>query len=156
MLSIFFYNHDSGVCNVPYDNYIRTPSSYFNHTRKDEWLETELAKRIVKDVDKSDLVSPSLVISPVLGSIPITDISGGAKTLIMSAFDKDHVFNVSTCGDNCAKWFLEIGKTQDVLICLGHSMHFDLEPFDIKVENTGKIVHTFDEMICEVIDYKLL
>ena len=32
----------------------------------------------------------------------------------------DRVFNASTCGDNCARWLLAIGRKQDVTINLRH------------------------------------
>ena len=48
---------------------------------------------MVKDVDRSDLISPNLVVSPVLGSIPVTRLSGGVKTLIQVAHDSEHIYN---------------------------------------------------------------
>ena len=86
MLNIIFGDYKES-------NYISNPDIYFDNTYLDKWLESELAKKIVKDIDKSDLVGPNLVISPVLGSIPVTRISGGAKTLIQIAFDDSHIFN---------------------------------------------------------------
>lgn len=35
------------------------------------------------------------------------------KTLILVKFEKDKIFNASTCGDNCAKWLLKIAETED-------------------------------------------
>lgn len=51
------------------------------------------------------MISPHLIKSPVLGPISVKEIFGGVKTLILFAFDRSgKVFNVSACGDNCAKW----------------------------------------------------
>ncbi|CBK75259.1 hypothetical protein CIY_26770 [Butyrivibrio fibrisolvens 16/4] len=129
---------------------------YFDNTYEDKWLESDLAKEIVKDVDKSDLEGPNLVVSPVLGSIPVTRISGGAKTLIQIAFDDEHIFNVSACGDNCAKWLLKIGRDKDIFVRMGHIMHFPDESFDIKIANTGDVVHTPFELVEKVIKEGLL
>ncbi len=137
-------------------NYISNPDMYFDNTYDDKWLETSLAKEIVKDVDKSDLEGPNLVVSPVLGSIPVTRISGGAKTLIQIAFDDEHIFNASACGDNCAKWLLKLGEKKDIVVRLGHIMHFPFESFDIKIANTGDIVHTPYELAEKVIMEGLL
>ena len=149
MLNIIF-----GDCKE--SNYISNPDIYFDNTYLDKWLASELAKKIVKDIDKSDLVGPNLVISPVLGSIPVTRISGGAKTLIQIAFDDSHIFNASACGDNCASWLLNLGQDKDIVVRMGHIMHFSEESFDIKIVNTGDIVHTPYELVEKVITEGLL
>ena len=138
------------------DNYISNPDMYFDNTYQDEWLESSLAKEIVKDIDKSELEGPNLVVSPVLGSIPVTRISGGAKTIIQIAFDDKHIYNASACGDNCAKWLLNIGQDKDIVVRMGHIMHFPEESFEIKIVNTGDIVHTQYELVEKVIAERLL
>ena len=138
------------------DNYISNPDMYFDNTYQDEWLESSLAKEIVKDIDKSELEGPNLVVSPVLGSIPVTRISGGAKTIIQIAFDDNQIYNASACGDNCAKWLLKIGQDKDIVVRMGHIMHFPEESFEIKIVNTGDIVHTQYELVEKVIAERLL
>ncbi len=98
---------------------------YFNSVYTDEWMEDSFTKEMVLDVDKTEIYGPNLAISPILGGIPITGISGGVKTLILINNDPTHIYNASQCGDNCAKWLLEIGKRKDVTIRLGHIMNFD-------------------------------
>lgn len=149
MLNIIFGDYKE-------DNYISNPDMYFDNTYQDKWLESSLAKEIVKDIDKSDLEGPNLVVSPVLGSIPVTRISGGAKTLIQIAFDDKHIYNASACGDNCAEWLLKIGQDKDILVRMGHVMHFPGEKFNIKIVNTGDIVHTPYELVEKVITEGLL
>ncbi|SFO07105.1 protein of unknown function [Pseudobutyrivibrio sp. UC1225] len=144
MLKIYFGDYTG-------KNYINNPDLFFDNTYSDEWLESDLAKEIVKDIDKSELVGPNLVVSPFLGSISINRISGGAKTLIQIAFDDEHVYNASACGDNCAEWLLKIGNSKDVLVRLGHMMHFPCEKFDIKIENTSEIVHSPKELAEKVV-----
>ena len=78
-----------------------------------------------KDVDKSEVISPHLIQSPVLGPISVKEISGGVKTLILMAFDQTgKVFNASACGDNCAKWILKIGTQKNLTINLRHNYGF--------------------------------
>ncbi len=127
--------------------YISIPDIYFNNTYQDSWMETEFSKDLIKDVDKSDIISPNCVISPFLGSIPVTRISGGTKTVLLLKYDTDHIFNLSSCGDNCAKWILKVGKEQDVQAILGHIMHWGEEPFEIMILNNGKIVHNMREFV---------
>ena len=57
-------------------------------------------------------------------------------------------FNASTCGDNCAKWILEIGKREDVTINLRHMMDFGKDTvFEIKIKMAEKFVHSMKELI---------
>ena len=82
---------------------------------------------MIKDIDRSDVVGTHLIQSPVLGPISTKEISGGVKTLILMAFDKSgRIFNASACGDNCAKWIVELGKKADLTINLHHVMDFSL------------------------------
>ena len=61
-------------------------------------------------------------------------------------FEKNKIFNASTCGDNCAKWLLKIAENEDRTINLRHLMKFE-EEFDIRILNTNQIVHTMEELV---------
>ena len=111
---------------------------------------------MIKDIDKSEVVGPRVIDSPYLGSMAVEKLSGGVKTLILMNNDNEHIFNASACGDNCAKWILEIAKSKDLKIRLGYLMDFGDEPFEICVNNTGRIVHNLDELDDEVIGKELL
>ena len=37
----------------------------------------------------------------------------------------DRIVWATACGDNCAKWILEIAKQKDLTICLSHIMEFE-------------------------------
>ena len=88
----------------PMPEAIYNTAVYFKNTYRDSWITNPMSVEMIKDVDKSDVVSASLIESPVLGSISPLMLSGGVKTLMLVKFDRTHVFNASTCGDNCAKW----------------------------------------------------
>ena len=122
---------------------------YFDNVWEDEWLEDPLVKLMIKDVDNSEVISPHLIESPVLGPIGPKDISGGVKVLILLLKDTSFIYNISNCGDNCAKWILEICKDRDIVAYLEHVMHFK-DPFDIKVLNTGNVVHRMQDLIPEL------
>ena len=98
------------------------------------------------------MVSESVIESPVLGSITPLALSGGVKTLMLVNFDRKHVFNASTCGDNCAKWLLKIAEKRRVVINLHHVMDFGKGPFKIKVLNNGKTVSNMDELLTATVD----
>lgn len=130
------------------------PPAYFNNTYDDEWITDPLTVEMIKDVDKSEVIGPHLIESPVLGPISVKEISGGVKTLILMAFDDSgRIFNASACGNNCAKWILEIGKRKDLTINLRHIMNFGKGPFEIKILNNGEMVQDLDRFIAVAAKY---
>ena len=136
------------------DEAIYYPPVYFDNQYEDEWITEPLTIEMIKDVDKSEVVSPHLIESPVLGPISVKEISGGVKTLILMAFDETQkVFNASACGDNCAKWILEIGKRKDLTINLRHIMNFGKEDFEIKILNTGEMAYNMKQFIETATEY---
>ena len=135
------------------ENTIYHPPTYFDNQYEDEWITDPLAVVMIKDIDKSDVVGTHLIQSPVLGPISTKEISGGVKTLILMAFDKSgKIFNASACGDNCAKWIVEIGKKKDLTINLHHVMDFSsVTEFEALMLNTGVIVHSYEEYLEETL-----
>ena len=144
MLSVYFGDMPDAIYNT---------AVYFKNTYQDRWITNEFSVRMIKDVDRSDVVDASLIKSPVLGSITPLQLSGGVKTLLLIRFDQKHVFNASSCGDNCSKWILDMAKTRKVVINLYHVMDFGKDDFKIKVLNRGNIVHNMTELIHESIPY---
>lgn len=130
------------------ENAIYHPPTYFDNQYEDAWITEELSIQMIKDVDKSEVISPHLIQSPVLGAISTKELSGGVKTLMLMAFDQSgKVFNASVCGDNCAKWILSIGESKDLTINLRHIMDFGKEEFKIEILNTGDVVHNMLEFV---------
>lgn len=143
MLNVYFGDMPGAIFNT---------AVYFKNTYRNSWITNPLSVQMIKDVDKSDVVSESVIESPVLGSITPLALSGGVKTLMLVNFDRKHVFNASTCGDNCAKWLLKIAEKRKVVINLHHVMDFGKGPFKIKVLNNGKIVKNMDELLTVTVD----
>ena len=143
MLNVYFGDMPGAIFNT---------AVYFKNTYRDSWITNPLSVQMIKDVDKSDVVSESVIESPVLGSITPLALSGGVKTLMLVKFDREHVFNASTCGDNCAKWLLKIAENRKVVINLHHVMDFGKGPFKIKVLNNGKTVSNTDELLTATVD----
>ena len=46
------------------ENAIYHPPVYFDNTYEDEWITDELSVKMIKDIDKSDVIGPHLVQSP--------------------------------------------------------------------------------------------
>ena len=115
--------------------------SWFKYNYKPVWLADPLVQKMIKDVDDSTYVDGLVIDSPVLGPIPPERLSGGVKTLIMIYERPDLIFDATSCGQNCAKWLLEIGKIKDVTINLEYMMTFEAyTPFEVYVVNEERIV----------------
>ena len=138
------------------ENYIFNPDIFFNNTYEDEWIIDPMSKQMIKDIDGSEVVGPRLIDSPFLGPIPAERLSGGVKTLILMNHDREHIFNASACGDNCAPWILKIGREKDLTIRLGYLMNFGEDAFEIEIVNLKQVVHTLQELNEAVLDHHLI
>lgn len=143
MLKIY-YGEMEDVCYGPL---------WFKYNYDLEYFQDPLVLQMLEDVDKSTYVTGGVINSPVLGPIPPERLSGGLQTLIMIFKMPDKIFDATSCGPNCAKWLIEIGKRQDVTVNLRYFMSFDgLEPFDVEILNVEKIVHTADDFAFTSLD----
>ena len=138
------------------ENYIFNPDVFFNNTYEDEWITDPASKQMIKDIDGSEVVGPRLIDSPFLGPIPAERLSGGVKTLILMNHDREHIFNASACGDNCAPWILKIGREKDLTIRLGYLMNFGEDALEIEIVNLKQVVHTLQELNEAVLDHHLI
>ncbi len=138
MLSIFYGDMADAIYN---------PVVYFKNTYTDEWIMDDLSRMMIQDVDRSVVLGPRIIDSPVLGGISPRELSGGVKTLIAIYKTPEKVFNASACGDNCAKWILKIGEMQNVTINLRHLMDFGEGEFMVRILNTNQVVHNMDELL---------
>ena len=150
MLNIYYGDMKEAVYNT---------SAYFKYDYEDSWIVDPFVKEMIQDVDKSTVLDSGVIDSPVLGlhvegpylnpkrAGEPTELSGGVKTLILFKFNKDKIFNASTCGDNCAKWLLKIAESEDRTVNLRHLMDFGKNPFTIRILNTNEIVHSMKELV---------
>lgn len=130
------------------DEAVYYPPVYFDNRYEDEWITDKRSIEIIRDVDKSDVVSSHLIESPVLGPISPKELSGSVKTIMLMLFDETgRIFNASVCGDNCAKWILKIAESKDLTINLRHIMEFGDGEFEMKILNTGEVVHNMLEFV---------
>ena len=139
MLRVWFGDKDNAIYNT---------SVFFKNRYKDEWIVDDFARKVISDVDHSKVVDSNSIESPVLGNISPLQLSGGVKALILMKHFPGKVFNASNCGDNCAKWILELGDEQDFSINLFHVMDFGEGEFDIRILNDRRlIVHNMQEFL---------
>ena len=140
MLKIFFGSMPEEIYNT---------SVYFDNSYMDHWFDDELTKKIIKSVDKAEVLSSKAIDSKALGVIPVTKLSGGTKTLLLLRNKPEQIYNASTCGDNCAKWILKIAEKSktDLIINLHHIMDFGDKTFEIEILNNRKTVHSMNELL---------
>ena len=142
MLKIWYY------ANI---DYMKDAPSYFDNVYEDEWIEDAFVKEMIQDVDHCVVISPHIIDSPVLGAITPRELSGGVKVLILMLKDDSFIYNMSNCGDNCAKWVLKIAEKKDLTVYLQHIMHFE-GSFKIRIMNTGKIVCNPKEYVAGLLE----
>ena len=132
---------------------IYSTSVYFNNTYEDEWLTDDFAKKVIKSVDKSVVLGPHAIESPVLGVIPPERLAGGTKTLLLIKNKPDMIFNASTCGDNCAKFILEIARSTDITINLRHVMEFKQKNFKAHILNNDVYVDNYTDYLYNAVEF---
>lgn len=142
MLKIWYYGGT---------DYMEDAPSYFDNVYEDEWIEDDFVKEMIKDVDKSTVISAHVIESPVFGAITPQGLSGGVKVLILMLKDDSFVYNMSNCGNSCAKWILKIAERKDLTVYLQHILRFEGD-FEIQIMNTGKIVHNTQEYVLALLE----
>lgn len=124
---------------------------YFDSVFEDAWIDNELSKKLILDIDKSVVVHPHVIESPVLGPITPRELSGGVKSLILMAFDEDMRdcwFFGEQLGDNTTPGIIEVASIvkHDIKIKVQHLLRFPKTgTFEVLIENTGKVVHNDKE-----------
>ena len=128
MLRIHFGFHPDEIYN--------TEMFYANQYDRN-WVLDPFARRVIADIDASEVIGPDLIQNDIFGSFDSTELSAGVKTLLLIRNMPNKIFNISNCGDNCAKYLLELGKERDIKVTLHHAMDFGTD-FAVKVINNGK------------------
>lgn len=130
------------------ENVIENTSIYFKNTYRDAWILDDFAKKVIADVDKSKVIGANAIESPVLGMISPLQLSGGCKALLLMRNEPSKTFNASNCGDNCARWILELAKERDFTINLYHVMDFGNIDFEARILNSRTLItHNMEEFL---------
>lgn len=109
------------------DNLVYNVDVYFKNTYNPKWFDDPYVKEMVKDVDNTVVFDRNVAVSPILGPIPVHEISGGVKMLIM-ALKTDIPLYGPAFGDNCLVWLKCIAEKKDITLVVGHLMPFG-DPF---------------------------
>lgn len=142
MLRVWFGQRDNAIYNT---------SVFFRNSYQADWITDDFARRMIADVDHSEVIGPNIIRSPVLGDIPPERLSGGVKAVLLMKHFPRRIFNASNCGNNCAKWILSLAEARDFTVNLHHIMDFGDEPFQIRIMNAGngkmRTAHNMQEFL---------
>lgn len=125
MLKIIFGVHKNEIYNT---------EVYYENQYEKLWVTSEFAKRIIREIDCSEVVGADEIKNDLFGIFKSTELSAGVKTLLLMYNQPDKIFNISNCGDNCAQYILELARSKDITVCLHHYMDFG-DSFEVKVIN---------------------
>lgn len=133
MLDVYFgWDEDS----------IRDIDVFFRNVYESKWFEDEIVKRMIADIDHSEVKSAYVIESPVLGQITPDMISGGVKTLICLYKMEDISIDLITCGDNCEDWLVELSHmNKKIKVSLsGHDLLFYGKDIQAICRNDGSSI----------------
>ena len=150
MLNIFFgYDNDA----------ILSVDIYFNNTYDEVWFDDPFVRKIVSEVDDSEVQDRQCIISPVLGQIPPERLSGGAKALILLYEEDEFYTDLIVCGRNCERLILDIAEKRDIRCSLsGYDISFDNlgdldHPTPVRCENDGSLLKTHEEFVLKMLEF---
>lgn len=118
-------------------------NNYFDVNYDEEWFQDAFVKDMMKDVCDATVLPCGVIDIKDYGKVAPTQLSVGVKALILM-LKTDRVVYATVCGDNCAKWIIEIAKKKDVTICLRHYMEFE-EDFVAMCLDNNKEIHSVDD-----------
>lgn len=143
MLSLWFTPAEYTITD---ERYVFNPEAWFDDEFGEEYIVGDIERQMIKDIDKCEVISKNNVVHEWLGSMSPFDLSGTVKTLILVKNDPAHIFNGSFMGDLAVPWLLDIGRTCDRIVRFGYLPKFE-EPFEIRIENDGRIVSTWQDLL---------
>ena len=128
--------------------------SWFRFNFQEEWFGDPLVAEMMENIDKSHYKGGQLIESDVLGPIPPERLSGSLQTLICIYKRPDLMFNATSCGEDCAKWLLEIGRREDISVNLRYYMPFDdCGDFEVGIINEDKKINNTHDYLHIALKY---
>lgn len=139
MLRVYVCSVSAESCDLDY--YIDDIDYYFDEYFEDSWTDNEWAKKVLKEIDKSEFLYPKLIRTPYFGDVPYQWISGGSKQLILMNAVPNVIYDGDNLGDNCWPLLLELCKSTDISISLTYYPNFKwVEGCKVKLLNTGELI----------------
>ena len=133
------------------------PSPFFDTEFSSEWLKDDFVKEMIMGIDKSEVISPQCIESPVFGQIPPQWLSGGVKACILlyEFFDDDDLLlDLAACGENCTPWLAKIFAMRDcTIVCSAFDISF--KGYDIQgvCLNDNSQISNWEDWVRRGLDY---
>lgn len=110
--------------NINLDEVCMNSRLYFKRWKKPEWFETDFAKRVIKEVDKAEVLFEEALKNRFGRGMSTEQLSTGTKTLLLMKFEPDHIYYGTNMGDNCVPFIMELVKESkdDITLLLEHFM----------------------------------
>ena len=145
MLNLYLGKNKDSI--YPAGGYFRTWIEY-------DVLTEDFPKKVIKEIDKSDVVGSQLIISPVLGPISPDRISGGSKALII-LYCTDCIMDIDSMGENCYPYLAELADSKDISISMDHIVNLYNHGFRGKIHilNNDNIVDNGKDLVLEAMEY---
>lgn len=144
MVSVYFGYDKNAVINV---------DTFFNNVFEYSWLDDLNVRKMIKDIDNSDVLSNQCIKSPVLGQIPPERLSGGVKTCIMLYKMDDFIPDLIVCGENCEYWLSWIFNTKDVRVVMsGYDLSFKNKQISGVCENDNSTITNSKDWVEKMCD----
>lgn len=115
-----------------------------------DWLDNDVCKRILKEIDHCTWNGSSLVDNRMGYLFSIWDVSTGSKALMMAEMLENFEFWGTALGDNCTNILLEIAERKDITIFLEHLLHFDKDKFSGYSLTNNRMYKNYDDYILEI------
>lgn len=116
---------------------IVNPDRYFNMHKESKWFDRQDIKDIIMGIENIDRVDGEYLHHRIFGGMSPERLSSGVKCLILLTINPLCNVYASRCGDNCAKYILDLAEKTDVVITLHHGMIFPRD-FDGMIMDTGE------------------
>lgn len=121
------------------ESIIQTPATWFDTAYEVDWLNKDISKEIIKEIDNSQHIKDHLIESPILGAITPSMLSGGAKVLITMINNPNLVVRMNSCGDNCMSTIGKLSKLYDMQGYVEYVPDYiNVKELDIMFMTTGK------------------
>lgn len=131
----------------------KSGDGWFENALGTEYLETDFSKKVIQEIDKSNVYDKNLIISPILGGIPPERISGGSKVLICLKYTS-WVFSINSIGENCYSILSEIAEEKDIFMTCDRGMTLYNKGFHgkVKIDNLGIVVDNDKDLIRNLLE----
>lgn len=98
---------------------------FFSLHKKKEWFQDPFVRRIIREVDKAEVIRDFVLENDEGEAIPPEYLSTGTKTAICIYKFADMVFNATQMGDNAFKFVLELSQERDITVLVYRDLPYN-------------------------------